>query len=201
MEQTTNRIELRGSLAELPQFSHENHDKRFYRFTLEVERLSGTVDLLPVIVPEPVLCAMDLSGGSMLEITGQIRSFNSRAATGRKLVISVYAETLAACEGEPMNNVTLSGVVCKEPVYRITPLGREICDVMLAVNRPYHRADYIPCIFWGRTAEMVSQCPVGMGLKLTGRLQSREYVKVLEEGSERRTAYEVSAITAEAEGE
>ena len=199
MEQTTNRIELRGSLAELPQFSHENHDKRFYRFTLEVERLSGTVDLLPVIVPEPVLCAMDLSGGSMLEITGQIRSFNSRAATGRKLVISVYAETLAACEGEPMNNVTLSGVVCKEPVYRITPLGREICDVMLAVNRPYHRADYIPCIFWGRTAEMVSQCPVGMGLKLTGRLQSREYVKVLEEGSERRTAYEVSAITAEAE--
>lgn len=201
MEQTTNRIELRGSLAELPQFSHENHDKRFYRFTLEVERLSGTVDLLPVIVPEPVLCAMDLSGGSMLEITGQIRSFNSRAATGRKLVISVYAETLAACEGEPMNNVTLSGVVCKEPVYRITPLGREICDVMLAVNRPYHRADYIPCIFWGRTAAMVSQCPVGMGLKLTGRLQSREYVKVLEEGSERRTAYEVSAITAEAEGQ
>ena len=199
MEQTTNRIELRGSLAELPQFSHENHDKRFYRFTLEVERLSGTVDLLPVIVPEPVLCAMDLSGGSMLEITGQIRSFNSRAATGRRLIISVYAETLAACEGEPENNVALSGIVCKEPVYRITPLGREICDVMLAVNRPYHRADYIPCIFWGRTAAMVSQCPVGMGLKLTGRLQSREYVKVLEEGSERRTAYEVSAITAEAE--
>lgn len=197
MEYSANHIQLRGSLAELPAFSHENHDKRFYRFPLEVERLSGAVDVLPVIVPEAVLCAMDLSGGSMLEIAGQIRSFNSRAATGRRLVISVYAETLTACEGEAQNNAELTGVICKEPVYRRTPLGREICDVMLAVNRPYHRADYIPCIFWGRTAAMVSQCAVGMSIGLTGRLQSREYVKVLEDGSERRTAFEVSAMTAE----
>ena len=197
MEQTTNRIELRGSLAELPQFSHENHDKRFYRFTLEVERLSGTVDLLPVIVPEPVLCAMDLSGASMLEITGQIRSFNSRAATGRKLVISVYAETLAACEGEPMNNVTLSGVVCKEPVYRITPLGREICDVMLCVPRTYQRTDYLPCITWGKTAQQVAACQVRDVLQITGRLQSRVYTKVTDAGTEERTAYEISALTAQ----
>ena len=197
MEHTANRIELRGALVELPAFSHENHDKRFYRFSLEVERLSGTVDILPVIVPEPVLYEMDLCGGSMLEIRGQIRSFNSRVATGRRLVITVYADSLTACEGEAQNNAYLSGVVCKEPVYRKTPLGREICDVMLAVNRPYHRADYIPCIFWGRTAELVSRCGVGSELELTGRLQSREYVKVLEEGSERRIAYEVSAMTAE----
>ena len=197
MEHTTNRVMLRGTLAELPQFSHENHEKRFYRFPLEVERLSGAVDVLPVIVPETVLCAMDLSGGSMLEVTGQIRTFNSRSATGRRLVISVYAETLTACEGEPVNEVELTGTICKEPVYRQTPLGREICDVMLAVNRPYHRADYIPCIFWGRTASQVSQCTVGTMVELNGRFQSREYVKVLEETSERRTAYEVSVMSAE----
>ena len=197
MEHTTNRIQLRGSLAELPRFSHENHDKRFYRFPLEVERLSGNVDVLPVIVPEPVLCAMDLSGGTMLEVSGQIRTFNSRSETGRRLVISVYAETLAACEGEPANEVALIGTICKEPIYRQTPLGREICDVMLAVNRPYHRADYIPCIFWGKTANQVSLCAVGTMVELTGRFQSRDYVKVLGETSERRTAYEVSVMTAE----
>ena len=91
----------------------------------------------------------------------------------------------------------LTGVVCKEPVYRRTPLGREICDVMLAVNRPYHRADYIPCIFWGRTASEIAACSVGSAIGLTGRLQSREYVKMLESGSENRTAYEVSVMTAE----
>ena len=197
MEHTANRILLRGALAELPRFSHENHEKRFYRFPLEVERLSGAVDVLPVIVPEAVLCAMDLSGGSMLEIQGQIRTFNSRSTQGRRLVISVYAETLAACEGEPQNQAELSGTVCKAPVYRQTPLGREICDVMLAVNRPYHRADYIPCIFWGRVANEICRCAVGTQLHLQGRLQSRDYIKVLADTSERRTAYEVSAMTAE----
>ena len=197
MEHTDNRIELCGSLAELPQFSHENHDRRFYRFVLEVERLSGAVDLLPVIVPEAVLEAMDISGGSMLAVGGQIRSFNSRMPGGRRLVISVYAEKLETCEEETRNVVELTGVVCKEPVYRRTPLGREICDVMLAVNRPYHRADYIPCIFWGRTASEVAACSVGDALSLTGRLQSRAYVKMLENGTENRTAYEVSAMTAE----
>lgn len=197
MEQETNRILLRGALAELPRMSHENHGRRFFRFPMEVERLSGTVDLLPVIVPEPVLCAMDLSGGSMLEVSGQIRTFNNRADTGPRLVISVFAESLTACEGEPDNQVALTGVLCKEPVYRRTPLGREICDVMLAVNRSYHRADYIPCIFWGRTAAQVSQCIVGDAVALTGRFQSRSYTKVLGETAVQRTAYEVSVMTAE----
>lgn len=196
MEYTANGIELRGSLVELPQFSHENHDRRFYRFLLEVERLSGAVDILPVIVSETVLGEMDLSGGSMVEISGQIRSFNNRAPTGRRLVISVYAERLTASEGEPCNEVHLSGVICKEPVFRCTPLGREICDVMLAVNRPYHRADYIPCIFWGKMANLVAEHTVGTTVELTGRLQSRDYVKVMGEESEARTAYEVSAMTA-----
>ncbi len=197
MEHTANRIELCGALAELPQFSHENHDKRFFRFPLEVERLSGAVDLLPVLVPEQVLDAMDVSGGSMLEVTGQIRSFNNRSAEGRRLIISVFAESLAVCDGEPWNLVELTGAVCKEPVYRKTPLGREICDVMLAVNRPYRRADYIPCIFWGRTAAEMAECTVGDMLSLTGRLQSRDYVKMLGSTSENRTAYEVSVMSAE----
>lgn len=197
MEHTANRIELCGTLAELPQFSHENHDRRFFRFPLEVERLSGAVDILPVLVPEQVLDAMDVSGGSMLEVTGQIRSFNNRAAEGRRLIISVFAETLSVCDGEPWNLVELSGAVCKEPVYRKTPLGREICDIMLAVNRPYRRADYIPCIFWGRAAEEMAECAVGDQLSLTGRLQSRDYIKQLGSTSENRTAYEVSVMTAE----
>lgn len=197
MDQMTNRILLRGCLGELPRLSHENHGQRFFVFPLEVERLSGNVDTLPVLVPEQVLCAMDLSGGDMLEVTGQIRTYNSRAADGRRLVISVYAESLMACQGEPENRVELMGTVCKPPVYRQTPLGREICDVMLAVNRPYHRADYIPCIFWGRTAGLVSLCTVGSAVQLTGRMQSRTYMKMLDSGSELRTAYEVSAMTAE----
>lgn len=197
MEQATNHISLRGCLGELPRLSHENHGVRFFSFPLEVRRLSGNVDTLPVLVPEPVLCAMDLSGGDMLEVAGQIRTHNSRQSGGRRLVISVYAGELTACQGEPENRVELSGVVCREPVYRRTPLGREICDVMLAVNRSYHRADYIPCIFWGRTASLVSLCAVGSRLRLTGRLQSRTYLKLLGGGSETRTAYEVSAMSAE----
>lgn len=197
MEHIANRIQLRGALSELPAFSHENHGKRFYRFLLEVQRLSGTVDLLPVIVSEQVLCDMDLSGGSMLELTGQIRSFNSRAESGRKLIVSVYAEALQTCEGPPMNTVSLTGSVCKEPIFRRTPLGRDICDVMLAVNRPYHRSDYIPCIFWGQTAAIAAACSVGTTLTLQGRMQSRDYLKVLEDSTEQRTAYEVSAMSAE----
>ena len=197
MEHTANRIELCGSLVELPRFSHENHERRFYRFLLEVERLSGNVDILPVIVSEPVLGEMDISGGSMLEVVGQIRTFHNRTETGRRLVISVYAEHLASCEEEPRNLVELTGVVCRDPVYRKTPLGREICDVMLAVNRSYHRTDHIPCIFWGRTAAELAECGLGDRLAMTGRLQSRTYVKALDTGSETRTAYEVSAVGAE----
>lgn len=197
MEYTANHITLRGTLMGLPEFSHENHERKFYRFLLEVERLSGTSDILPVVAAEDVLYAMDLFRGCRVEVSGQIRSFNSRAAAGRRLVISVYASELTTSDGEPENDVTLTGAICKEPVYRRTPLGREICDVMLAVNRPYHRTDYIPCILWGRTAQETADLPVGARICLTGRLQSREYVKILPEGSEKRTAYEVSVTTAE----
>ncbi len=198
MEHTANRVILRGSLAGLPAFSHENHARRFYRFFLEVERLSGTADVLPVIAAEDVLNTMDLSGGGRIEVRGQLRSFNSRAPSGRKLILSVYAAELETSDEGPENLVELTGALCKPPVYRRTPLGREICDVMLAVSRPYHRTDYLPCILWGRTAQAAAQLPPGAQLALTGRLQSREYVKLLPGGSETRVAYEVSAAAAEA---
>lgn len=198
MEYTANRVILRGSLAGLPAFSHENHARRFYRFFLEVERLSGTADVLPVIAAEDVLSTMDLSGGGRIEVRGQLRSFNSRAPSGRKLILSVYAAELETSDEGPENLVELTGALCKPPVYRRTPLGREICDVMLAVSRPYHRTDYLPCILWGRTAQAAAQLPPGAQLALTGRLQSREYVKLLPGGSETRVAYEVSAAAAEA---
>lgn len=198
MEYTANRVILRGSLAGLPAFSHENHARRFYRFFLEVERLSGTADVLPVIAAEDVLNTMDLSGGGRIEVRGQLRSFNSRAPSGRKLILSVYAAELETSDEGSENLVELTGALCKPPVYRRTPLGREICDVMLAVSRPYHRTDYLPCILWGRTAQAAAQLPPGAQLALTGRLQSREYVKLLPGGSETRVAYEVSAAAAEA---
>lgn len=197
MEHTANRVTLTGCLASAPQFSHENHGRRFFSFFLEVERLSGTADRLPVIAPEELLAATPIEDGDCLCITGQIRSFNSRSAGGRRLIISVLAETLAICYAPHDNRVTLVGVICKEPIYRKTPLGREICDIMLAVNRPYHRADYLPCILWGRTAQAVAGLPVGATIHLSGRLQSRGYIKMLEGVAEHRTAYEISAVTAE----
>ncbi len=198
MENTVNQITLRGELEQLPIFSHENHGKKFYRFTLAVPRLSGNVDTLPVIAEEQVLCSMDLSGGEMLTVTGQIRSHNNYTETARRLLIFLFASTLEADEGEPINQVELSGILCKEPILRRTPLGREICDVMLAVPRTFHRADYLPCILWGRTAEEISACHTRDQIHIFGRMQSRIYTKITELGPQERTAYEISALEAEA---
>lgn len=197
MEHTTNQIVLRGTLTTLPQFSHENHDRRFFRFLLEVPRLSGCVDTLPVIAEEGILNDMDLSGGGMLTVTGQIRSHNVRSDGRRHLLIFVFAASIRCEDGEPVNDVVLEGPICREPTYRRTPLGREICDVMLAVPRAFQRADYLPCILWGRTALEVSQCHTRDRIHICGRMQSRVYTKVTEEGSEERTAYEISALTAQ----
>ena len=197
MELTANHVILRGSLICLPQFSHENHGRRFFRFSLEVPRLSGTVDTLPVIAQEDVLNSMDLSDGEMLTVTGQVRSHNIRIDGKRRLLIFVFAEVILCEDGQPLNEVTLSGPICREPTYRRTPLGREICDVMLAVPRAFRRADYLPCILWGRTAQECAQYHTRDVLHLTGRLQSRVYTKVTDSGSEERTAYEISALSAQ----
>ena len=195
--QSQNRILVRGELQGLPVFSHENHSRRFYGFTLGVRRLSGAEDQVNVIAAQDVLEQVDLSGGQVLEVAGQVRSFNNRQPEGRRLIISVYAEQMAAVEGEHINQVELLGNICREPVYRQTPLGREICDVMLAVARRYRRTDYLPCILWGRSARDLAGLPVGTALHILGRLQSRSYVKLLDTGSENRIAYEISAVSAE----
>ena len=197
MEHSENQIILRGSLVDLPQFSHENHRKRFYRFTLCVPRLSGAEDLLPVVASEQVLEQMDLSGGTMLRIEGQIRTHNVRENGARRLLIFVFAASVTAQEGEPINDVLLQGPLCRDASYRRTPLGREICDVMLAVPRAFYRADYLPCILWGRVAKEAAQMQTGEILRISGLLQSRIYTKLTQEGRQERTAYEVSALTAQ----
>ena len=164
---------------------------------LEVERLSGTRDILPVIAAQELLDTIDLSGGSRIRVRGEIRSYNSRTENIRRLHIFIFALELTVCEGEAENEVFLSGTVCKEPIFRRTPLGREICDVMLAVPRAFHRADYLPCILWGKVAAQAADCGVGCRMLLDGRLQSRIYTKLTDQGPEERTTYEVSALTAE----
>ena len=197
MEHICNQITVRGALSDLPRFSHENHGKRFYRFVLEVPRLSGTLDLLPVVAEESIINSFDLSGGEMLTVYGQIRSHNSRESGIRRLLIFVFAAGITTEDGEPLNDVILEGPLCREPVYRRTPLGREICDVMLAVPRAFRRADYLPCILWGRTAQEVSSCHTRDRIRVCGRLQSRTYTKLTDNGPIERTAYEISALTAE----
>lgn len=197
MEHTVNQITVRGSLQELPVFSHENHGKKFYRFTLDIPRLSGAIDSLPVVVSQQILNTIDLSGGEMLTVTGQIRSHNVRNDGTRHLLIFIFANSIFAEDADPINEVILTGPICKEPVFRRTPLGREICDVMLAVPRAFKRADYLPCILWGRTAQEISRCKVRDIICIQGRLQSRIYTKLTEDGPVERTAYEISALTAE----
>ena len=197
MEHTTNIITLRGELASLPEFSHENHGRKFFRFTLNVPRLSGAVDQLPIVAEEGLVNQLDPSGGEMIAVTGQIRSHNIRTDGSRRLLIFVFALTLTTEDGEPVNDVMLEGPLCREPTYRRTPLGREICDAMLAVPRAFRRADYLPCILWGRTAQEVSGCHTRDKVRICGRLQSRSYTKQTDDGPVQRTAYEISALSAE----
>ena len=197
MEHTANSITIRGQLLLLPEFSHENHGRRFYRFTLEVPRLSGAVDLLPVVAAETLIQQIDPCGGEMLTVTGQVRSHNQRSDGVRHLMVFVFATSITAEDGDPINEVTVEGPLCKEPTFRRTPLGREICDAMLAVPRVFRRADYLPCILWGRTAQEVAACHTRDCIRVTGRLQSRVYTKLTEQGSQERTTYEISALTAE----
>ena len=198
MEYVINQIRLCGTMDTAPVFSHENHGRQFYSFFLAVERLSGTVDRLRVLADLALLNGTDCAWGERILVTGQVRSFNQVNETGRHLMISVYAESLELTDEEPDDRVTLTGTLCRDPIYRRTPLGREICDGMLAVNRGYRRTDYLPCIFWGRTARQIAALSAGARITLTGRLQSREYSKLLPDGETvTRTAYEISAVTAE----
>ena len=187
-----NEVEMEGLVLDVPTFSHENHNTRFYRFSLQIPRLSGQWDTLPVLIPEHM--TEQVIPGEPLRLQGQLRSFNNRTQQGRRLVLSIHVQTLLPCQGEHCNRIRLSGRVCKPPILRRTPLGRSICDLMLAVPRRYGRTDYLPVIVWGRLAMDAAALPVSAPVELEGRIQSREYTKVTDEGTSRRTAYEVSVM-------
>ena len=201
MEETRNLVRLRGTAAGEPQFSHENHGQRFYRFPFAVRRLSGQADTLHVIATGEQLEGLLPLEGRRLSLEGQLRSFNNKSGRGSRLVISVFARTLTPTGEDDYNCIRLRGVICKPPVLRRTPLGRCISDMMLAVNRRYGRADYLPCIAWGQVAMVTGRMAVGTPLALEGRVQSRIYTKVIEGQAEERTAYEVSVMQLVHDGE
>ena len=194
MEQNFNRVTLCGTVAGEPYLSHINHGERFYKFPLAVPRLSGQNDELTVVISSPLLERTPFSPGDTVQITGQLRSFNNKSGQGRRLVISVFVRRLAVGEAPPENCIQLSGVICKQPILRRTPLGRDICDIILAVNRRYGRADYLPCIAWGAVAQQAADMSVGSRLTVEGRVQSRTYTKLIPGGTEERVAYEVSIM-------
>ena len=192
-----NKVTLTGRIEEDPVFSHDFYGENFYTFKLITDRLSETSDRIPVILSEKFLYTNDLSAGNTVEVTGQFRSYNNYTDIGNRLVLSVFARNITPVsspeEAENPNAIQLTGYICKEPVYRTTPFGREITDLLIAVNRAYNKSDYIPCIAWGLNAKYASVLSVGEKLRLTGRIQSREYKKKYDDETiETKTAYEVS---------
>lgn len=190
-----NRIILHGRAAQAPVCSHSNHGQSFFTFPLRVCRLSGAEDRLNIVVSRTLLEGCPLEEGDEVSVEGEVRSFNNRSGQGSRLVITVYAMALKREEGPDDNRLQMEGVLCRPPVFRRTPLGRDICDMMLAVNRRYGRADYLPCIAWGSLAHRCGGLEVGERIGLEGRLQSRTYTKRLEQREEERVAFEVSVMT------
>ena len=200
MENPNNRMMAAGRLEGRPELSHEVMNEPFYTATLLVQRLSGTVDRLPVTLPGKLLTDDLMEGEQLLLMQGQVRSYNKVVEGAGRLMVTLFVQHIApGGDNDTLNRVELTGALCKPPVYRSTPFGREICDLMLAVNRAFGKSDYIPCIAWGRNAQYASRFGVGDRVRLTGRLQSREYQKLLENGEYMaRNAYEVSSFTLEA---
>lgn len=199
MENPNNRIVAAGRLEDSLTLSHEVMNEPFYAGTLLVKRLSGAVDRLPVTIPGKLLAVAEPDYDRLMLMTGQVRSYNKIVEGSGRLMVTLFVQNMSETrENDTMNKVNLVGVLCKPPIYRSTPFGREICDMMLAVNRAFGKSDYIPCIAWGRNAQYASRFHVGDRVRLSGRLQSREYQKLLENGEYMiRNAYEVSAFTLE----
>ncbi len=192
---TNNEVLLEGRVSEGTSFSHEIYGESFYKFMIKIPRLSDTCDEITVTVSERLLDGVSLEEDSFVRITGQFRSYNNYTESGNKLVLTVFARAIENCDetSDSPNQIYLNGYLCKEPVYRTTPFGREIADMLLAVNRQYGKSDYIPCITWGRNSKFANNLEVGTNLKIWGRIQSRIYKKKIdEENYIEKTAYEVS---------
>jgi len=187
-----NNVIIKGKISKLPTYSHTVMGEGFFEMFVEVERLSNETDILPVTISERLIENFEI--GDQIGICGQFRSYNKLDDGKSKLMLTVFVKELISPEDiSEINQIYLIGYICKEPIYRTTPFGREICDVLLAVNRAYNKSDYLPCIAWGRNARFVKDLGVGEKLELQGRLQSRKYQKKLDDGSfETRVAYEIS---------
>lgn len=196
----TNKIMVAGQIKSALQFSHKTYGEAFYIFTLGVERRSGYVDEVNVMISERLIYEAPLQTGDFVEITGQIRTYNETADGKNKLNVVIFVREILLNEDVVYyeNYVFLEGFLCKAPIKRTSPLGRDICDLMIAVNRMYNKSDYIPCIAWGRNANYAETLPVGTRIYIEGRIQSREYKKKFEDGtSELRRAFEVSVLKLE----
>ena len=205
-----NHLILVGKVTSEKRFSHEIYGEKFYIFDMEVPRLSDTTDIIPITASERIINDELIAIGNKLIIKGQFRSYNSYENERNKLILTVFAKDVILAEDENLseeekeetqrtsNEVTLVGYICKKPIYRQTPFGREIADILLAVNRAYNKSDYIPSIAWGRNARFSQNLPTGTEVKIIGRVQSRNYEKKHEDGTiENRVAYEVSISSLE----
>lgn len=200
-----NHLVLVGKVTSDKRFSHEIYGESFYIFDLEVSRLSGNADIIPITISERLIIEKALEIGDKVAIEGQFRSYNSYENEKNRLILTVFAKDIQFLNEEEeesnekvTNEVTLVGYICKKPIYRQTPFGREISDILLAVNRAYNKSDYIPAIAWGRNARFCQNIEVGTKVKITGRVQSRNYEKKFEDGTtQTRTAYEVSISSLE----
>lgn len=198
----TNKVIACGRIESSLQFSHKTYGEAFYTFVLGIERRSGYVDEINVMISERLILTTPLTEGDFVEITGQIRTYNETVEGKNKLNVVIFARELLTNEDVEYyeNYVFLEGFLCKPPIKRTSPLGRDICDLMIAVNRMYNKSDYIPCIAWGRNANFAENLAVGTRIYIEGRIQSREYKKKLPDGTaEIRKAYEVSILKLEEE--
>lgn len=192
-----NQVTIMGTIVSGYQFSHEIFGENFYMVDVQVPRLSDSADIIPIMISERIVDVAANAVGMNVIVNGQFRSYNRHESKKNRLLLSVFARDIEfvdeVMENEKTNQIYLDGYICKPPVYRKTPLGREITDLLLASNRPYGKSDYIPCICWGRNARYASSFEVGMRCMIWGRIQSREYMKKInEEELEKRIAYEVS---------
>ncbi|MBC8589383.1 single-stranded DNA-binding protein [Paratissierella segnis] len=196
----TNMVKVIGKVVSDLEFNHDMYGEKFYIFDLEVPRLSNSVDILPISISERLLIGLDLCLGQYVIIEGQLRSYNRYIDMSNRLILTIFTREIYVPDKEELNEIMrrpneifLDGYICKEPIYRTTPFGREITDILLAVNRPYNKSDYIPCIAWGRNARFCENLNIGDHIKVWGRVQSREYQKKLSSGEiEIKIAYEVS---------
>lgn len=193
-----NKVSIQGEVAKLPEFSHELYGENFYIVEMSVRRLSDNHDTVLAMVSERLINIADLSVGTKLSVSGQFRSYNKHENERNQLLLSVFARTVTIWSQDTpdngrFNTISLDGYICKQPVYRETPQGREITDLLIAVNRPYGKTDYIPCIAWGRNARFASQLEISTHVAVEGRIQSREYLKRYADGTEEtKMAFEVS---------